>query len=217
MNGNIPVLQEPNKYAGIVGFLQNLFGGIQQRQQQAQQQEQIANFINKLRAGGAITPQDIPTDSKDVLRFGAQYQPTSPYGKQPWWMSPEKRESEEAQIAAGTKPRAAQPQAIHTQHYIERTLGELETSSPYSSLGVPMDTLITRKEHEDFATVRFGPGWRKEVPEAVAIIDRKFPPPHPLLKNLPEPMNEIEFRNAYEHISDPKIAELYFQRWKDKF
>lgn len=64
---------------------------------------------------------------------------------------------------------------VHTPHYIAQVLGELQTGSPYSPLGIPMETLTDRQEHLDYAMTKFGPGWETSVPQALAIINKKFP------------------------------------------
>lgn len=65
--------------------------------------------------------------------------------------------------------------SVHSPHYIQQKLGELTTGSPYSPLGLPMETLTERQEYEDFATNAFGPGWQRDIPQALDIINKKFP------------------------------------------
>lgn len=54
------------------------------------------------------------------VMLGRMMQPTaSPYGKPPWYMSPEAQRTEPGQIAAGLKPRAAQSEQQLPAGYME--------------------------------------------------------------------------------------------------
>jgi hypothetical protein len=64
---------------------------------------------------------------------------------------------------------------VHTQHYLQQVFGELVTGSPYSPMGIPMETLTNREEHIAYATKKLGPDWQKDYPQALEIINRKFP------------------------------------------
>ncbi|NVM22094.1 MAG: hypothetical protein HWN68_09990 [Desulfobacterales bacterium] len=72
-------------------------------------------------------------------------------------------------ISPETEPR------VHTPHYIQQILGQLQTGSPYSPFGIPMETLTTPEEYIAFATKNLGPEWQKHAPRAVDIINKKFP------------------------------------------
>lgn len=83
-------------------------------------------------------------------------------------MSPEQQQQYiEKQVA---------PAATFTQSSVQRGLGALVTGAPSSVLGVPMEALVGREDHEAYATNIFGPDWRTTVPQAVEIIDAKFAP-----------------------------------------
>lgn len=62
-----------------------------------------------------------------------------------------------------------------TESYNLKGLGELETGSPSSMLGIPMEMLRTEDQHITYATKRWGPDWQTVMPEAVEIIVRKKP------------------------------------------
>ena len=76
---------------------------------------------------------------------------------------------------------------VHSPHYKAQILGQLKSGSPSSALGIPLETLTTAEDHKKFALKSFGPKWKTLVPEAVDIINEKFPGavPPPAVDKVP--------------------------------
>jgi hypothetical protein len=64
---------------------------------------------------------------------------------------------------------------IFTAANIQRGLGELTTGAPTSVLGMPLEVLDTKEDFIKHATTLWGPNWKDIVPEAVDLINTKFP------------------------------------------
>ena len=116
-------------------------------------------------------------EQKRNIKLGLK--PGQEYGMKPagWqYLTPEEQK-QAARIGAGLEPRAAQPEEvkpIFTPAYIQKVLGVLSTGSPESPLGIPLQTLQTKEEHEKWAEKSFGPNWKTIVPEAIDVINEKF-------------------------------------------
>ena len=88
--------------------------------------------------------------------------------------------------------------------------GALTTGAPSSVLGVPLETLDTRKDHEDYAINEFGPDFRELIPELAEIIDEKFPNKSPMPKKV------FEDKVSELKKTDMKAAQEYYNKNVDR-
>jgi len=91
-------------------------------------------------------------------------------------------------VSYGRDPLTGQPTYMHylpepekeerdifTEGYKAKVYGDLLTGVAAQAYGLPLQTLTTRKDHIVYATRKLGPDWQKKYPEALRIIDMKFP------------------------------------------
>ena len=87
-------------------------------------------------------------------------------------------------------PKEAQEKDIFTPYNIQKGLGALSTGSPTNMLGIPIQALTTKEEHEKWAEQNWGPSWKTLVPEAVDTINKKFGIVTPVTKTVLKPITD---------------------------
>jgi len=194
--GNIPVLQQPNRYAGIVGFLQNWLGGMQQQQIQQQQQQDMIKFINQIKSGGAIT--NLPTEpeaQKEVLQFAGQYlHPTQA----------RLYEAETEKTRAETKM-LGQPDVSKIQTTATGLRKEFQDSPIYKNYLVVQDSASKMQAAYDESVTNPSTKSRVASDQALAVLFQKMLDPTSVVR-------ESEYARTPEGIS----ALNYIQAWIPK-
>jgi len=72
-------------------------------------------------------------------------------------------------------PELEEPKAAFTPANIQQGLGELYTGAPVSPLGIPMTVLTKKEDFIRHAINMWGPDYDLIAPQAIEIINRKFP------------------------------------------